>query len=1128
MKTLLLAFFFFPLCFLTKTSIAQRDTSKSVMKIDLGVTRDKDIYLWPLFRFMKNPEQTRLTFLFTTFRYNKDHINNKVESHFLPAYIYQKSKYSKDFRLLSVLYPSVFRIQKSDSNHYFSFRFCELAPKISLFDITRSNNGSFIQNNLFFFLWQKNDQINKRSYLITFPLYWQFKNNYSSSYTFFPFFSKGTYDFGQSKYCVISPFYWQSSGAGYKSHTLFPLYWNSQIKTEHGYIKENFILPLYYSTKSPEGHKRYFIPLFYDISDKEKKSIGFVPFYFQKKEFVLHRNTIGISPLFWHYKDSVKTNNLLIPLVWTSTSADVKKRWVLPFFYSKITPDIKRMNVPPLFFYTNSKSNGSTRLGITPLFWRYEDKYEKSLTILPLFRHKQSLDSNYAYIRNFVFPVVWHYKSVSENNFTLFPFIWKQNSAYRSLFHIFPFLFTTKTEKSKSFTLFPFYSYGNSVSRERSHIGITPLYWDFIGKDERLTAIFPLYWKYKRTFADYVRTNHVLFPLYWSGREKNSQYHVFLPLFYSFENPAKKSLTILPFFSYNKFKNQSKKLWSAAGIFWHAEDESYSQNILFPIWWNKINKPERSTLKRNFIFPFYFHEKDNNRNYHVVFPLYWKNESDDNQLNAFLPFYFYKHSKISDETLLSFSLFYWKKSTPYSTIQTLFPIVWNSTEYLPSDTVKRNVLFPFVYTRKGRHFQSQIIFPVFWRYKSDSRSSLTFFPLYSYKHDKSTNEKFIYSFPYFENSTEIKTVRTVFPVYWSVKTKVGDFMERTHVLFPFYWSFQKNGISKHVIFPVLWTKNDHIRKQVTVFPIFSYTKNRLSNDASFMLTPLIWSFRNNDRTKQIVFPFFWRSKDSISTRFTLFPLVWSSKGSAKFNLTIFPIFSYNKNFVKDSKLMMITPLFWRSIKMSKKTVNLVPVFSYKKTSQNNVDWSLFYFLLKHKQDSLSKTTNFLWPLCERTKSENINYFRFAPVFWFTKSANFTHIGVHPLYYYSKTGSHSENHILWQLAVWERNKGVNSSFRFLWKFLYFDRYKNKDLEFRFLYQFISYVKKEGYSEKSFFPLYYSKNKANGEQTRSWFFYFYTFTKKKLDKFDDYYLEERIFWFIRLRSNYAQLKKEGKLL
>ncbi|HPV55627.1 MAG TPA: hypothetical protein PKW61_00745, partial [Tenuifilaceae bacterium] len=63
------------------------------------------------------------------------------------------------------------------------------------------------------------------------------------------------------------------------------------------------------------------------------------------------------------------------------------------------------------------------------------------------------------------------------------------------------------------------------------------------------------------------------------------------------------------------------------------------------------------------------------------------------------------------------------------------------------------------------------------------------------------------------------------------------------------------------------------------------------------------------------------------------------------------------------------------------------------------------------------------------------------------------------------------------------------------------------------------------EKSLFPLYYLTKDNNGNKSLSVMLYFYNSLRRKIPNTTEFYQEERIFWLIRIRSNYRILKEKG---
>ena len=70
-----------------------------------------------------------------------------------------------------------------------------------------------------------------------------------------------------------------------------------------------------------------------------------------------------------------------------------------------------------------------------------------------------------------------------------------------------------------------------------------------------------------------------------------------------------------------------------------------------------------------------------------------------------------------------------------------------------------------------------------------------------------------------------------------------------------------------------------------------------------------------------------------------------------------------------------------------------------------------------------------------------------------------------------------------------------------------------------------MKKAGKVEHSLFPLYQSAKDSTGNKSLSVFFYFYTTFQRKIEGSNEFYREDDIFWFVRFRSNYRQLKAKG---
>jgi hypothetical protein len=99
-----------------------------------------------------------------------------------------------------------------------------------------------------------------------------------------------------------------------------------------------------------------------------------------------------------------------------------------------------------------------------------------------------------------------------------------------------------------------------------------------------------------------------------------------------------------------------------------------------------------------------------------------------------------------------------------------------------------------------------------------------------------------------------------------------------------------------------------------------------------------------------------------------------------------------------------------------------------------------------------------------------------------------------------------------------------SYSFLWKAYYKTNYTNKDFETRLIYKLYANVKKDSNTEKAIFPFYSIQKLKNGSYNKGYFFNIYQKSKTFVPNTNNYYLEEKVFWYIRLRSNFKYLKEK----
>ncbi|HXB12587.1 MAG TPA: hypothetical protein VNZ45_11405, partial [Bacteroidia bacterium] len=148
-----------------------------------------------------------------------------------------------------------------------------------------------------------------------------------------------------------------------------------------------------------------------------------------------------------------------------------------------------------------------------------------------------------------------------------------------------------------------------------------------------------------------------------------------------------------------------------------------------------------------------------------------------------------------------------------------------------------------------------------------------------------------------------------------------------------------------------------------------------------------------------------------------------------------------------------------------------------------------------------------------------------PFLWFQNTPKTKVSSILPFYLYRKDSAGQALHILWPLYTHKVVYDTLVANYFLWRALSIEKYKNGDASTRFFYLVYAHVHKDGDTENSLFPFYYRSTDSDGSYYHSLLLSFYNYRKQKIENTPYYYQEQRIFWLIRLRSNYKSLKEKG---
>ena len=1010
-------------------SISQSDSVNQELKFDFGLTRDRNINMWPVLRYYRteNDSVKNLDLFFPVFRYKNDKYEPLKKLHILPLFVADSSANGRDFRLFTLYYPSVLRVINDTVNNYKSVRFMELIQPISLLEFSKTKNGLFVENNLFFFIWYRNNEMLRKWHLIVFPLLWLKQTPDYKTSVFIPFYLRHNNTLQNKRTTAITPFYWHKTASREKSDLLIPFYWYK--KTQ----------------------------------------------YFDSTT----RKTLLVAPLYWHYKDANYTDNVIFPLFWHTKSVYYKSFTLFPLYYRYI-----------------DYSDNRIFQAITPIFWKYSDSTRKNWFVAPLVIAQKKWDPD------------------TSRFFHVIPVFWSAKSAHYKYSSLFPLYLYQKNKYYKSFTLNPLFSYGKSAQSNKKHIVITPLFWHVQSGKNTWQYLIPFWYAYKKINSDNsVSVKKVAFPVFWYVSDT-----------------LHKNITIFPVFSSDVNKAFNTSYLVITPLYWNVKSSYMHQQVLFPLYFSKQEFKRTDTILTRFVAPLYYSYRSNKYQQTIYFPVFWKFSNPEYKSVTVMPLFSYGKSPDKQFTHMAVTPFFWRINQPNQNYKVVFPIWWQSVKVKQFDTVTTQVLLPLYFGVKSNEKTSRTFFPIYFYNKTPDYKTTTIFPLVSVGKSSDSVDKHL----------------MLTPFIWSFKHNLSNF---TYIFPSFY---RKRKVSYYdttmvaTLFPVVFFHNYPRYKTVTLFPLVSVGKSKIRKQNHLVITPLYWNFRKQSEIIGTFFPLVFYAFDTDTaykrSRFILLPVVYIRKNRTisnvvaapvlwKFNtpaiksLTFFPLFTYSVNKYNLNKTTAITPLYW-DIKLNSKHFNIFFPIWFLKKEPDKVHLNLILLYNYKKTPGLISHT-ILPPIFNYSYTQNYKYLRIMPLLWIKNTPVDKYVAIFPLYYQRKTTAFSDYRLAWILAGFKTEYGVKNTFTLLWRLYYTSNYRNSDFETRFLYLIYANVRTNGKTVKSLFPFYYFTKDAAGNRNLSVLLYFYTNMQQKIEGTDKFYKEERIFWFIRLRSNYRSLKNEGYL-
>jgi hypothetical protein len=924
-------------------------------------------------------------------------------------------------------------------------------------------------------------------------------------------------DFRSFRFMELAPHvsllgFWKTPGGLTVENSIFFFIW---FRKDIPQKKTNLVVfPLYWDFTNKKDTTKVLFPFYFNRRTENSRYLNVALLYNQRKTPFERRRSL--LPLFWHKTlysahDTTKTN-FIFPLYFASKDRSEKRSVLFPLIYDFRDPVKRSFTFFPFYSEGENYIDQRKYKMITPLYWNIHDKEESFTTLFPFYWHSENYYKRDTTITNVIFPFVFTSKGKDHDNRVFFPFIYSFQNKDRS-----------------HFTFFPFYSKGSEKDGSLDYFAATPLFWHIRSKKEgTMDVLFPIYWKTQnyRLYDTINRT--VLFPIVWRSKSRYVDRKVVFPFIFDLKDPDHSSFTFFPFYSKGSSTDSSGlKYLAITPLYWRYQSKQGSGRFLFPLFIGRTVYRDKDTIRKNVVFPFYWSSQSRRKNNKVLFPFIFNLNNEQQHSFTIFPFYSEGGRNNGSSAFRVVTPFYWDLRSKFGKAKVLFPLYWDTEDYYKNDTAYNKVLFPFYWSSKRKNEYTTVAFPFLFKHDDPRKSSFTFFPFYSHGYRK--------------DRTLSYTLLT--PFYWHIK----DGRSIANVLFPIYWS-ERNGKDRYnILLPVYFRIKNEYRTSVTLFPIFSYGKRSLENKEHLVITPFFWHIKNRGSRSDVLFPLFWQRKtylknDTITSRI-FFPLYWTNANKKRATEVFFPLFykfrneryrsitfiplvSFGKGINRKSGHLMVTPFFGRFYGEKRENVFLFPIFNYRKSGEEK-HFSAFLFLFRHTEAPNYSKTSFLWPFVEHEKINKKSKFRIAPVFWTSKTDTSRMTFLFPLFYNYKS-DHRKTFVL-SLMLYKRERitGRSVSNSILFRTFYSKKYVNGDFERRFLHLVIANVKVEGRREKAVLPFYHSVKEPNGSRSISYFFGLYNHFKEYKPEINDFYEEERILWFIRLRSNYKQLKAEGKV-
>ena len=511
-----------------------------------------------------------------------------------------------------------------------------------------------------------------------------------------------------------------------------------------------------------------------------------------------------------------------------------------------------------------------------------------------------------------VAPFYWHFWSPEERSKVIAPFYWRFEN------------FVTQ----RVVTVIPPYSH--TIQPDAESWAVWPLFY----RSTRFGWAAPLLLSFKVADPTAQRSFGLYGLLYFWKRNEKAQtaFDLLFPLFVSKRSPAKAFTFALPL-----------------NFYWRNGDTS--RLLALPLYY-RMRSPQAGAAT-DLLLPLFYWRRDRDGGT-LGSPLGYYSRSGGNKNGAALWVYWFGRRTDGRKYDVGFPLL-WSFRSPTSNTTIVPPLVhlrrqsWTFTTFFP-------LYFGGRSHTEGSSWKLLLIPPYFSRTGPEGRTFTWLTPLGGYRRDDERSSKtlaFIVP-PFIYRRDAVRELDMALLLYWRHKNKlddatttlVGPFYRRsdpegsTTTLFPVFWHFRDafSGATAHSLVPLYFRRNSPDETLTAgglgLYPYFGRYSQSVGGGWSggvfplaffgsrperghAVVFPLLWHFRNRDRTTTVAAPFFLRFADKRATTAAIPPLLYfygreTTDGQSERYHVQFPLFWRFSSERTGNATTVIPPLYWKS------------------------------------------------------------------------------------------------------------------------------------------------------------------------------------------------------------------------